>query len=66
MTLQAIHHFVQGQRFAGSSARQQDVFNPATGAVTGQVALGNAADVQAAVNVYYRSILIDVNTAAKL
>ncbi|MBU3712613.1 MAG: CoA-acylating methylmalonate-semialdehyde dehydrogenase [Limnohabitans sp.] len=49
MTLQAIHHFVQGQRFAGSSARQQDVFNPATGAVTGQVALGNAADVQAAV-----------------
>ena len=49
MTPQAIHHFVQGQRFAGSSTRQQDVFNPATGAVTGRVSLGNTADVQAAV-----------------
>ena len=49
MTLQAIHHYVQGQRFAGTSSRQQDVFNPATGAVTGQVTLGNTADVNAAV-----------------
>ena len=48
MTLQAIHHYVQGQRFAGTSSRQQDVFNPATGAVTGQVTLGNTADVNAA------------------
>jgi malonate-semialdehyde dehydrogenase (acetylating)/methylmalonate-semialdehyde dehydrogenase len=40
---------VQGQRFAGTSSRQQDVFNPATGAVTGQVTLGNTADVNAAV-----------------
>ncbi len=49
MTLPAIHHFVQGQRFAGTSSRQQDVFNPATGAVTGRVTLGNVADVDAAV-----------------
>ena len=49
MTLQTIHHFVQGQRFAGTSSRQQDVFNPATGAVSGQVTLGNTADVNAAV-----------------
>ena len=49
MTLQTSHHFVQGQRFAGTSSRQQDVFNPATGAVTGQVTLGNTADVNAAV-----------------
>ncbi len=49
MNLQTIHHFVQGQRFAGTSSRQQDVFNPATGAVTGRVTLGNTADVNAAV-----------------
>ena len=44
-----IPHHINGQRFAGTSARSQAVFNPATGAVTGQVALANAADVDAAV-----------------
>jgi malonate-semialdehyde dehydrogenase (acetylating)/methylmalonate-semialdehyde dehydrogenase len=44
-----IGHHVSGKAFAGSSVRQQDVFNPATGAVTGQVALGSAADVNVAV-----------------
>ena len=44
-----ITHFIQGQRVAGTSSRQQDVFNPATGAVTGQVALATAADVDQAV-----------------
>ena len=48
-TPQAIHHFIQGARAPGTSARQQDVFNPATGQVTGQVALANTADVNAAV-----------------
>ena len=44
-----IAHYVNGHVVAGGSARQQAVFNPATGAATGQVALANAADVDAAV-----------------
>jgi malonate-semialdehyde dehydrogenase (acetylating)/methylmalonate-semialdehyde dehydrogenase len=42
-------HHVGGRLSAGTSVRQQDVFNPATGAVTARVALANAADVNAAV-----------------
>src|SRR5690606_6872870 len=45
----AIGHFIQGERHAGTSTRAQDVFNPATGAVTGRVALASGADVAAAV-----------------
>ena len=44
-----IQHFINGQRTRVSSARTQDVFNPATGAVTGQVMLGSRSDVDAAV-----------------
>ena len=44
-----IPHYVGGARFAGTSARAQDVTNPATGAVTGRVPLANTADVAAAV-----------------
>ncbi|WP_310566576.1 CoA-acylating methylmalonate-semialdehyde dehydrogenase [Hydrogenophaga sp.] len=44
-----IPHFVGGARFAGAASRSQDVTNPATGAVTGRVALASAADVDAAV-----------------
>ena len=44
-----INHFIGGQSAAGTSTRTQDVFNPATGAVTGQVALANGADVATAV-----------------
>ena len=44
-----IEHYIGGRVVAGTSARAQDVFNPATGAVTGQVALANAAEVNAAV-----------------
>ena len=49
MTTPTIDHSIGGQRVAGTSGRTQDVFNPATGAVTGQVALANAAEVGAAV-----------------
>jgi len=49
MSISDIDHFINGQRAAGSSPRVQDVFNPATGAVTGRVALANTADVNAAV-----------------
>jgi malonate-semialdehyde dehydrogenase (acetylating)/methylmalonate-semialdehyde dehydrogenase len=49
MSTANIQHFINGQRTGGSAHRAQDVFNPATGAVTGQVALANATDVDAAV-----------------
>ena len=44
-----IGHYIQGQVAAGTSGRAQDVFNPATGAVTGRVALASTSEVHAAV-----------------
>jgi malonate-semialdehyde dehydrogenase (acetylating) / methylmalonate-semialdehyde dehydrogenase len=44
-----IAHHVNGHVHTGTSARAQDVFNPATGGITGRVSLANAADVDAAV-----------------
>ena len=44
-----IGHYIGGRVVAGTSGRTQDVFNPATGAVTGKVALASAAEVSAAV-----------------
>jgi len=44
-----IEHYIGGRVVAGTSSRAQDVFNPATGAVTGQVALANAVEVGVAV-----------------
>jgi malonate-semialdehyde dehydrogenase (acetylating)/methylmalonate-semialdehyde dehydrogenase len=49
LTATDIPHHIGGARSAGTSARAQDVTNPATGAVTGRVHLANAADVDAAV-----------------
>ncbi|QNU64918.1 CoA-acylating methylmalonate-semialdehyde dehydrogenase [Vreelandella titanicae] len=49
MTTTAIQHFINGQVTAGESAQSQDVFNPATGRVTGRVSLASPADVNAAV-----------------
>jgi malonate-semialdehyde dehydrogenase (acetylating)/methylmalonate-semialdehyde dehydrogenase len=49
MTANAIAHFISGHKISGSSARAQDVFNPATGAVTGRVSLANTQDVDQAV-----------------
>jgi malonate-semialdehyde dehydrogenase (acetylating) / methylmalonate-semialdehyde dehydrogenase len=43
-----IGHYISGHSVAGKN-RVQDVFNPATGAVTGQVALASSAEVDAAV-----------------
>lgn len=45
----AIPHWIGGRLNDGQSGRTQGVTNPATGAVTGQVALADAADVAAAV-----------------
>ncbi len=44
-----IEHFIGGRAAANLSGRAQDVTNPATGAVTGRVALGGTQDVAAAV-----------------
>ena len=49
MSISNIDHFIAGQRVAGRSGRTQNVFNPATGAVTGQVALAGADEVAQAV-----------------
>ena len=45
----SIEHWINGRVVPGQSGRRADVFNPATGAVTGQVALANNAEVAAAV-----------------
>ena len=44
-----IGHHLKGRSSAPAAGRSQPVFNPATGAVSGHVALGSAADVGAAV-----------------
>ena len=44
-----VGHFIAGQRVAGTSGRQQAVYNPATGQVARQVALASAQEVSAAV-----------------
>jgi malonate-semialdehyde dehydrogenase (acetylating)/methylmalonate-semialdehyde dehydrogenase len=44
-----IAHFISGLATEGGSSRAQDVFNPATGAVTGRVILANTQDVNTAV-----------------
>jgi malonate-semialdehyde dehydrogenase (acetylating) / methylmalonate-semialdehyde dehydrogenase len=52
MQIAPIDHFIDGRltpSAAGSSGRSQSVTNPATGAVTGRVALGSAVDVDRAV-----------------
>ncbi|MDE1942310.1 MAG: CoA-acylating methylmalonate-semialdehyde dehydrogenase [Betaproteobacteria bacterium] len=45
----SIGHFIDGQPVAGTSGRASDVFNPATGAVAGRVALASESEVAAAV-----------------
>nr|WP_180203364.1 CoA-acylating methylmalonate-semialdehyde dehydrogenase [Pseudomonas sp. SbOxS1]NYU03036.1 CoA-acylating methylmalonate-semialdehyde dehydrogenase [Pseudomonas sp. SbOxS1] len=44
-----IDHFILGARTCGTSERFQEVTNPATGIVTGRVALANRSDVDMAV-----------------
>ena len=44
-----VGHFFNGRRVAGTSARRQAVYNPATGAVARQVALASVEEVAAAV-----------------
>jgi malonate-semialdehyde dehydrogenase (acetylating)/methylmalonate-semialdehyde dehydrogenase len=44
-----IEHYIGGTRLAGSGGRWADVFDPASGRVTGRVPLAGSADVDAAV-----------------
>ncbi len=44
-----IAHYIGGVHISGNSTRKQPIYNPATGAVSRQVRLGTAQDVEAAV-----------------
>ena len=44
-----LQHFINGKLVESTSGREQDVFNPATGAVSGQVALASVEEVNLAV-----------------
>ncbi|MFN3226647.1 MAG: CoA-acylating methylmalonate-semialdehyde dehydrogenase [Hyphomicrobiales bacterium] len=48
--METIQHYIAGSLTEGSAAGHQPVFNPATGETPSQVVLGDAADVQAAVD----------------
>ena len=45
----SIEHWINGKLVPGQSGRRADVFNPATGQVSGQVALANTGEVAQAV-----------------
>ena len=49
MSTTHIGHYINGTPVAGQGQRTQAVTNPATGAVTAQVALGSVQDVNTAV-----------------
>ncbi len=49
MTPTSIGHYIQGSTVAGTSGRTQDVFNPATGQISGHVALADSSEVGRAV-----------------
>ena len=48
-SISAIDHYIHGQVVANTSGRTQDVFNPATGALTGRTGLADVDQVNAAV-----------------
>ncbi|SDG11710.1 methylmalonate-semialdehyde dehydrogenase [acylating] [Onishia taeanensis] len=49
MTTERIEHYINGHKTKGVADRYQDVTNPATGQVTGRVALATQSDVDSAV-----------------
>ncbi len=48
-SISAIGHYINGKMVPSGSGREQDVFNPATGAVSGRVQLGSTEEVNLAV-----------------
>lgn len=49
MSQYEVGHWINGAASRGTGERQQDIYNPATGAVQGQLLLGSVADLDAAV-----------------
>lgn len=49
MSQYEVGHWINGAATRGTGERQQDIYNPATGAVQGQLRLGSVADLDAAV-----------------
>ena len=49
MSAYEVGHWINGAATRGGGERQQDIYNPATGAVQGRLLLGSAADLDAAV-----------------
>ncbi len=47
--MNTLHHYVNGQPFAGRSGRYTEGYNPATGEVINRIALASAEDVETAV-----------------
>ncbi len=48
--MRQVHHFIAGEHHETSGARKHDIWNPSTGEVQAQVALGDAALLQKAVD----------------
>jgi malonate-semialdehyde dehydrogenase (acetylating) / methylmalonate-semialdehyde dehydrogenase len=44
-----IGHYINGKHVAGTSSRLGDVYNPATGAVSGQITMATASETEAAI-----------------
>lgn len=44
-----VEHLINGRKVSGNGGRYQDIFNPATGEVTGQVAMASSATVEEAI-----------------
>lgn len=47
--IKAVAHFIGGKNVSATSGREQDIYNPATGKVIGQVQLANESDINAVV-----------------
>tara|TARA_B100001057_G_scaffold293174_1_gene293263 strand:- start:1613 stop:3106 length:1494 start_codon:yes stop_codon:yes gene_type:complete len=60
--MKTIEHFVNGEKYPGSSKRLSQVFNPATGEVEAKVTIGNAKDLNYAVEKAQEAFLSWSNT----
>jgi len=51
MTVKQIHHWIAGNEFKGASGRTGDVYDPATGEISGKVDFANKSEVDHAVSI---------------
>ena len=56
MAIQTLSHFIDGKAVAGRGERHGDIFNPATGEVSGRVPFADAAEVSRAVDAARRAL----------